>query len=88
MKKYNVEIKDWHEAEPDNGIWDGDCFQDPVESETEEEAIEIAMDCYVDDSNLYDEHEDLSVDYETGCITWTEEEYKVGIIFRAVEINV
>ena len=89
MKKYNVEISTEKANTITNNIWDGDAFPDPIEAESENEAIEMAIAYIMDNSNweLVDtDRENVSVDYQNCWITYTDnndDEYT--IFFRAEE---
>ena len=45
MKNFKIAIT---EAENYEALWDTDCFADPIEAETEEEAIELAKQYIID----------------------------------------
>jgi len=56
MKKFNIEITEQENGYGFTGEWDSDFIQDPIEAESEEEAIEFAKD-YIN------EHEANANDY-------------------------
>lgn len=90
MKKFDVEIKTGNEITPDDNIWDGDCFQDAVEAKTKEEALELAIDSYIDWGGI-DNAKECGYDWERteDCIKWNDDEgVKNWVLFRAAEIEV
>ena len=55
MKKFRIEIA---EAESyTTAVWDGDAIADPIEAETEEEAIELAKQYLIDNGSTEEEVE-------------------------------
>ena len=48
---YNVEIHEWNESTPDNGIWQGDIFPDLTEANSEAEAIRQCIDYYMEEAD-------------------------------------
>ena len=87
--KYNIAISTEKANTPSNNIWDRDAFPEPIEAETEQEAIEIAIDYTMDsgDWELVDtDRENVSADYENKWITYTDNnENEYTIFFRAEE---
>ena len=89
MKKYNVVTSTEKANATTNNIWEGDTFPDPIEAESENEAIEIAIDYIMDNSNweLVDtDRENVSADYQNGWITYTDnKDNEYTIFFRTEE---
>ena len=48
---YLVEIHEWNEREPDNGIWQSEMFPDLTEADSEEEAIKLCVDYVMEESD-------------------------------------
>ena len=88
--KYKVITKTRNINKPDNNIWDGDLFAEPIEAENAEEAIELAIDYTMDNSNrelINTRTENVSADYENGWIEYKDEDgEEFDILFRAEEV--
>lgn len=48
---YLVEIHEWNEREPDNGIWQSEMFPDLTEANSEAEAIKLCVDYVMEESD-------------------------------------
>ena len=89
MKKYNISTSTEKANTPYNNIWDYESFPDPIEAETEPEAISFAIDYIMENSDwelVNTDRENVSADYENGWITYTDnnnEEYT--FFFKAEE---
>lgn len=85
MKTFEIEFKCGDEITPDNNIWDS--FEEPAEAEDTEEAIDLAMDYYIECS--INAGEDVSEwERKNDCIEWRDEEGVMQWVqFRATEIT-
>ena len=88
--KYKVIIKTRNINKPDNNIWDSDSFAEFIEAENAEEAIALAIDYTMDNSNwelINTRTENISTDYENGWIEYKDEDgEEFDILFRAEEV--
>lgn len=86
---YDVEIKNWNERIPDDGIWDSDAFPEPFETATEEEAIHYAIDCYMEEDDWYPADCDPeTVEIKDNCINYINHDGdKCAIVFRAKKLR-
>ena len=88
--KYKVITKTRNINKPDNNIWDSDLFAEPIEAETTEEAIALAIDYTMDNSNwelINTRTENVSADYENGWIEYKDDNgEEFDILFRAEEV--
>lgn len=82
---YNVEIHEWNESTPDNGIWQGDIFPDLTEANSEAEAIRICIDYYMEEADWSTtDHDPDSVTVKTDCIEYVDSNgNRCEIQFRA-----
>ena len=88
--KYKVITKTRNINKPDNNIWDGDLFAESIEAVNAEEAIALAIDYTMDNSNwelINTRTENVSADYENGWIEYKDEDgEEFDILFRAEEV--
>ena len=88
--KYKVSTKTRNINKPDNNIWDGDSFAEFIEAENAEEAIALAIDYTMDNSNwelINTQTENISTDYENGWIEYKDDNgEEFDILFRAEEV--
>ena len=88
--KYKVITKTRNINKPDNNIWDSDSFAELIEAENAEEAIALAIDYTMDNSNwelINTLTENVSADYENGWIEYKDEDgEEFDILFRAEEV--
>lgn len=83
MKEFKIEFKYGDEATPDNNIWDD--FEEPVEAEDAEEAVDLAMDHYTECA-ISDGEDVTEWERESDCISWIDEDgVKHWVIFCATE---
>lgn len=89
MKKYIVEIHEWSENTPDNGIWQGDIFPDPITADNEAEAVKIGVDCYMDIADwTTTDHDPDSIAVKTDCIEYVDSNgNRCEIQFRATDVE-
>ena len=90
MKNYTVEMKinkDYYN-EPDCNVWDSDAYPE-VEADTADEAIDLAMDDYIDSVVLDDTIENIeNIECEEDTIYYTENGIPCRILFKAIERQV
>jgi hypothetical protein len=89
-KMFCVEMHEWNERIPDNGIWMSDAFDGGIEAESEEEALSLALEFTYDDGSYWtdEEQKNLIITDDIGChcIKWTDENGDwVGYTMRARE---
>lgn len=88
--KYKVITKTRNINKPDNNIWDSDLFAEPIEAVNAEEAITLAIDYTMDNSNwelINTRTENVSADYENGWIEYKDDNgQSFDILFRAEEV--
>ena len=82
---YLVEIHEWNEREPDNGIWQGDIFPDLTEANSEEEAISLCIDYYMEEADWSGiDHDPDSIEVKPDCIEYIDGNGDhCAILFRA-----
>lgn len=87
MKTFTIEIKYGDEITPDNNIWMSEGYPDGAEAEDEEEAIDLAMDTYIEQS--INAGEDVSEwERKSDYIEWHDEEGVMNWVqFKATEIT-
>lgn len=70
---YNVEIHEWNESTPDDGIWQGDIFPDLTEADSEAEAIRLCIDYYMEEADWSTtDHDPDSVTVKADCIEYVD----------------
>ena len=82
---YLVEIHEYNEREPDNGIWQGDIFPDLTEANSEAEAIRQCIDYYMEEADWSaTDHDPDSVEVKTDSIEYIDGNGdRCAILFRA-----
>lgn len=82
---YRVEIHEWNENEPDNGIWDSGFFPDLTEANSEEEAIKLCIDYYMEEADWsMVDHDPESIEIKPDCIEYVNRDgYRCAFVFRA-----
>ena len=82
---YLVEIHDWSENKPDNGIWQGDIFPDLTEANSEDEAIRQCIDYYMEEADWSTtDHDPDSIEVKADSIEYIDGNGdRCAIIFRA-----
>lgn len=82
---YNVEIHEWNENTPDNGIWQGDIFPDLTEANSEAEAIRLCIDYYMEEADWSTtDHDPDSVEVKADSIEYIDSNGDhCAILFRA-----
>ena len=82
---YLVEIHEYNEREPDNGIWQGDIFPDLTEANSEAEAIKLCIDYYMEETDWSTtDHAPDSVEVKADSIEYTDSNGDhCAILFRA-----
>ena len=82
---YLVEIHEWNEREPDNGIWQGDIFPDLTEANSEAEAIKLCIDYYMEEADWSTaDHDPDSVEVKADSIEYINGNgERCAILFRA-----
>lgn len=82
---YLVEIHEWNEREPDNGIWQGDIFPDLTEANSEAEAIKLCIDYYMEEADWSTtDHDPDSIEVKADSIEYTDSNGdRCAILFRA-----
>lgn len=82
---YNVEIHEWNESTPDNGIWQGDIFPDLTEANSEAEAIRICIDYYMEEADWSTtDHDPDSIEVKADSIEYIDGNGdRCAILFRA-----
>lgn len=82
---YLVEIHEYNEREPDNGIWQGDIFPDLTEANSEAEAIKLCIDYYMEETDWSTtDHDPDSVEVKADSIEYTDSNGDhCAILFRA-----
>ena len=82
---YLVEIHEYNEREPDNGIWQGDIFPDLTEANSEVEAIKLCIDYYMEETDWSTtDHYPDSVEVKADSIEYTDSNGDhCAILFRA-----
>ena len=82
---YLVEIHEWNEREPDNGIWQGDIFPDLTEANSEAEAIKLCIDYYMEEADWSTtDHDPDSIEVKADSIEYTDiNGDRCAILFRA-----
>lgn len=87
MKKYIVEIHEWSENTPDNGICQGDIFPDPIEADNEAETVKIGVDCYIGIADWSTtDHDSNSITVKADCIEYVNGDgNRCAIQFRATK---
>lgn len=82
---YNVEIHEWNESTPDNGIWQGDIFPDLTEADSEAEAIRLCIDYYMEEADWSTtDHAPDSVEVKADSIEYIDSNGdRCAILFRA-----
>ena len=88
--KYKVITKTRNINKSDNNIWDSDLFAELIEAENAGEAIALAIDYTMDNSNwelINTRTENVSANYENGWIEYKDEDgEEFDILFRAEEV--
>lgn len=70
---YLVEIHEWNEREPDNGIWQGDIFPDLTEANSEAEAIKLCIDYYMEEADWSTtDHDPDSIEVKSDSIEYID----------------
>lgn len=82
---YNVEIHEWNENTPDNGIWQGDIFPDLTEANSEAEAIRQCIDYYMEEADWSTtDHDPDSIEVKADSIEYIDGNGdRCAILFRA-----
>lgn len=82
---YNVEIHEWNESTPDNGIWQGDIFPDLTEADSEAEAIRLCIDYYMEEADWSTtDHDPDSIEVKADSIEYIDSNGDhCAILFRA-----
>ena len=82
---YLVEIHEYNDREPDNGIWQGDIFPDLTEANSEAEAIKRCIDYYMEETDWSTtDHDPDSVEVKADSIEYTDSNGDhCAILFRA-----
>ena len=82
---YNVEIHEWNENTPDNGIWQGDIFPDLTEADSEAEAIRLCIDYYMEEADWSTtDHDPDSIEVKADSIEYIDGNGdRCAILFRA-----
>lgn len=82
---YRVEIHEWNENIPDDGIWDSSFFPDLTEANSEEEAIKLCIDYYMEEADWSQvDHDPESVEVKSDCIEYINSDgYRCAVLFRA-----
>ena len=82
---YRVEIHNWNENIPDDGIWDSGFFPDLTEANSETEAISLCIDYYMEEADWSAiDHEPDSIEVKPDCIEYINGDgYRCAIVFRA-----
>ena len=82
---YLVEIHEWNEREPDNGIWQSEMFPDLTEADSEEEAIKLCIDYYMEEADWSTtDHDPDSIEVKSDSIEYTDSNGdRCAILFRA-----
>ncbi len=82
---YNVEIHEWNESTPDNGIWQGDIFPDLTEANSEAEAIRQCIDYYMEEADWSTtDHDPDSIEVKADSIEYIDGNGdRCAILFRA-----
>lgn len=82
---YLVEIHEWNEREPDNGIWQSDIFPDLTEANSEEEAIKLCIDYYMEEADWSTtDHDPDSIEVKADSIEYVDGNGdRCAILFRA-----
>ena len=82
---YLVEIHEWNEREPDNGIWQGDIFPDLTEANSEAEAIKLCIDYYMEEADWSTtDHDPDSIEVTADSIEYINGNGdRCAILFRA-----
>ena len=82
---YLVEIHEYNEREPDNGIWQGDIFPDLTEANSEAEAIRQCIDYYMEEADWSaTDHDPDSVEVKADSIEYIDGNGdRCAILFRA-----
>ena len=82
---YRVEIHNWNENIPDDGIWDSGFFPDLTEANSEEEAIKLCIGYYLEEVDWSTiDHDPDSVEVKLDCIEYVNGDgYRCAVLFRA-----
>ena len=82
---YRVEIHNWNENIPDDGIWDSGFFPDLTEANSEAEAISLCIDYYTEEADWSAiDHEPDSIEVKPDCIEYVNGDgYRCAVVFRA-----
>ena len=82
---YLLQIHEWNEREPDNGIWQGDIFPDLTEANSEAEAIKLCIDYYMEEADWSTtDHDPDSIEVKADSIEYTDSNGdRCAILFRA-----
>lgn len=82
---YLVEIHEYNEREPDNGIWQGDIFPDLTEANSEAEAIRQCIDYYMEEVDWSTtDHDPDSIEVKADSIEYNDGNGdRCAILFRA-----
>lgn len=59
MKNFKILVSEAYAESYLTANWDSDCFADPIEAETDEEAIELAKDYLLDNGCTEEEVENI-----------------------------
>ena len=82
---YLVEIHEWNEREPDNGIWQSEMFPDLTEANSEAEAINLCVDYVMEESDWSQvDHDPDSIEVKADSIEYIDGNGdRCAILFRA-----
>lgn len=70
---YLVEIHEYNEREPDNGIWQSEMFPDLTEANSEAEAIKLCIDYYMEEADWSTtDHDPDSIEVKADSIEYTD----------------
>lgn len=70
---YLVEIHEWNEREPDNGIWQSEMFPDLTEANSEAEAINLCVDYVMEESDWSQvDHDPDSIEVKADSIEYID----------------
>ena len=87
---YKAEVHHWNENIPDDGIWDGGYFPDLTEANSEEEAISLCIEYFMEEADWSGiDHDPDSIEVKPDCIEYINGDgYRCAVVFRAERIIV
>jgi hypothetical protein len=88
MKNYRVEIHQWNEVVPDDGLWYGENFPDGVDAESTDEAFSLVLAWWHEQSEGHEGEFESEIIDEEGRrrIEWrNENDDRCAIEFRIKE---